>query len=116
MRGDIEKFESGPKIVVYILAAIASIIYLIYRITNTMPFSLRPVDIIIGLIVLAAELIENFEYIVHFWNVLRFKKVSPKTPNYKGEYPDVDVFVATLNEDESALRESLNACNAMNYP
>ena len=61
MRGDIEKFESGPKIVVYILAAIASIIYLIYRITNTMPFSLRPVDIIIGLIVLAAELIENFE-------------------------------------------------------
>ena len=116
MRGDIEKFESGPKIVVYILAAVASILYLIYRITYTMPFSLRPVDIVIGLIVLVAELIENFEYIVHFWNVLRFKKVSPKTPNYKGEYPDVDVFVATLNEDESVLRETLKACKAMKYP
>ena len=116
MRGDVEKFESGPKIVIYILAALASIAYLIYRIAFTVPFELRPVDIIIGLIVLIAEIIETFEYIVHFWSVLRFKKVSPKTPNYKGKYPDVDVFVATLNEDEDVLRGTLKACAAMKYP
>lgn len=84
MRGNSEKFESGPKIVVYFLAVLASIVYLIYRIGFTMPFELRPVDIIVGLVVLILEIVESFEYIVHFFNVLRFKKVSPKTPNYKG--------------------------------
>ena len=116
MRGNSEKFESGPKIVIYFLAVLASIVYLVYRIAFTMPFELRPVDIIIGLVVLILEIIESFEYIVHFFNVLRYKKVSPKTPNYKGEYPDVDVFIATLNEDEDVLRGTLKACAAMKYP
>lgn len=116
MRGNSEKFESGPKIVVYFLAVLASIVYLIYRIGFTIPFELRPVDIIVGLVVLILEIVESFEYVVHFFNVLRFKKVSPKTPNYKGEYPDVDVFIATLNEDEDVLRGTLKACAAMKYP
>ncbi len=116
MRGDLDKYESGPKIVVYFLAALASIIYLIYRIAYTMPFELRPVDIIIGLLVLIVEIVETFEYIIYYANVLIYKKVSPKTPVVKGDLPDVDVFVATLNEDEDVLRGTLKACAAMKYP
>ena len=117
MRGDSRKFECGPKIAIYILVALASVVYLVYRVCFTVPFELRPIDVTIGLIVLFAELMEAFEFFVYFWNVLRYEKTSPETPKVAGgELPDVDVFVATLDEDEGLLRKTLKACSEMKYP
>ena len=117
MRSVDKKYEHWLKIVFYVLAITATVVYLVYRIAFTVPFELRFVDVLIGLIVLIVELVEAFEFFVYFWNVLRYKKVSPATPKIdKADFPDVDVFIATLDEEEEILRGTLKACVAMKYP
>ena len=109
--------ENPLKIAIYSLALLATTVYIIYRVAFTIPFNLRAVDIIFGLVVIFVELVETFEFFVHFWNILRFKKQSPAIPKTKKEdFPDVDVLIATLNEDEKVLAGTLEACAKMKYP
>lgn len=117
MRGKDRKTESIPKFIVYFLTIIATLIYLVYRVVFTVPLELRPVDVIFGVLVLLVELMETFEFLVYFWNVLRLKKVSSKTPKIADDaYPDVDVFIATIDEDADMIRETLKSCAEMKYP
>jgi len=112
-----KNIEKPWKLVIYSLAMLASLVYMGYRVAFTLPLSLRPVDVIFGLIVFLVELLELFEFAVYFCDVLRVGKKSPKTPKIEDvEYPEVDVFVATLNEDEALLSRTLRACSRMEYP
>ena len=105
------------KFLVYLISLAATVVYIGYRLAFTMPFNLYAIDIIFGLIVIFVEIIEALEFGVYFWHVLRPDKVSPKAPKIKDEdFPDVDVFVATYNEDEDLLAKTLEACSKMKYP
>jgi len=111
------KAERLPKLIIYGIALLASLVYVGYRAIFTLPMNLRLIDIAFGLLILAVELIEGLEFFVYFWNVLRYRKVSPKIPEFDFEKaPDVDVFVATLNESEELLVGTLKACSKMEYP
>lgn len=111
------KFANPVKIILFASTFLATIIYIVYRIVFTIPFNLRPVDIIFGIIVAIVELIEIIEFCVYFRNTLLYKKSSPKTPKVKeADLPDVDVFVATYNEDLKLLEKTVGACANMKYP
>ena len=117
MRGVKKKYENKAKIFAYVLTIIATLVYLTYRLIFTVPLALRPVDVIFGLLVLLVELMETFEFLVYFWNVLRLKKLSPEPPAVSGnDLPDVDVFIATINEDVEVVQKTLLACAKMKYP
>ncbi len=109
--------ERPLKIVLYSFTLLTTIAYIIYRACFTLPLGLRAVDIIFALIVFAVELVETLEFCVYFWNILRYRKVSPKIPVVdENDLPEVDVFIATLNEDEELLRKTMRACSRMKYP
>ncbi len=112
-----QKLTHPIKLILFSLTLLATIAYIIYRLIFTIPFDLRPVDIIFGVIVFIIEFIEIFEFCVYYRNTLILKKTSPKTPRIKeSEYPDVDVFIATYNEDISLLERTIKACVDMKYP
>jgi cellulose synthase (UDP-forming) len=112
-----QKLTHPIKLILFSLTLLATIAYIVYRLVFTIPFDLRPVDIIFGVIVFIIEFIEIFEFCVYYRNTLILKKISPKTPHIKEtEYPDVDVFIATYNEDISLLERTIKACVDMKYP
>ena len=109
--------NSAYKIFIYALILAISIFYIVYRCTATLPLGLRPIDIIFAFIILLVEIIETFEFIIYFCNNLIYKKKSPKTPKIKPEkLEEVDVFIATLNEEDTLLEETLKACSKLEYP
>ncbi|MCQ2571245.1 MAG: cellulose synthase catalytic subunit [Candidatus Saccharibacteria bacterium] len=108
---------SLPKILLFSLTLITTIVYIIYRLIFTIPFDLRLIDIVFGIIVVVIELIEIFEFCVYFENTLIHKKSSPKTPKAsEKDFPDVDVFIATFNEESELLEKTISACKNMKYP
>lgn len=67
-------------------------------------------------LLLVAEGIGLFEFMIHFMNMARV--VSPKAPPIESEadYPEVDVFIATYNEPTRLLYKTIVAAKRMNYP
>ncbi len=117
MKYAVKKRENPVKIAVYAVALVTTLVYIGYRFAFTLPFELGALDIIFGLIVIAAETIEAIEFIVYFWNTLCMSKKSPQVPKVKNEdLPEVDVFIATINEDAKFLEKTLEACSKMKYP
>lgn len=111
----VSKREHPFKILIYTLILIVSLVYIVYRFVFTLPFGLGFFDILFGLIVIIIETIEAIEFFVYYRNTLCVKKDSPKTPKIT-EYPEVDVFIATINEDEKLLEQTVKACTKMKYP
>lgn len=103
-----------------LLAAVTVIfmaVYLAWRITCTLP----GVDefgwfgLILGIALWIAELSSAIEAFVHCMDLST--KMEPEMPKIPEEwYPDVDVFIATHNEEEDILFKTGSACTYMRYP
>ena len=116
MKYSVKRRENPFKIAVYTLALLTTLAYIVYRFAFTMPFDLGPLDIIFGLIVILAETIEVIEFCIYFFNTLCRSKKSPEIPkvNMK-DCPEVDVFIATIDEDSKLLEKTMKACSEMKY-
>lgn len=111
------KRESRPKLVIYTITMLLTMIYITYRIFFTLPFRYGKFNVICGIIVLLLEFTETIDFIIYYFNILCFNKKSYKVPTIKNEeYPDVDVFIATINESKKLLEETIKACLHMKYP
>lgn len=111
------KKESTIKLIIYTFVMILTLIYIGYRIVFTLPFKYGTVSIIFGFIVLLLEIIETIDFCVYYFNILRFNKKTPSVPKINNkDYPDVDVFIATINESEKLLESTIVACLKMKYP
>ncbi len=94
---------------------IAALVYIGWRIFYTLPFKYGLVSTIAGLALVIAESVGVLEAIEHYLNMS--SSVMPKMPEIPNdEYPDVDVLIATHNEDEELLYKTINACTYMDYP
>ena len=110
-------YNSWYKIIIYIGILSISTYYIYYRIFKTLPLELRPVDIVFALLILIVEILEAFEFFIYFRNNLLYKKKSPKTPRVdEKKLGEVDIFIATLNEEDELLEGTLKACKRLNYP
>lgn len=99
------------------LATISMVIYILWRWIFTIP-SIHEYGIlafVCGICLAAAETISASEAFLHYSDMHHM--VVPEKPEIPPElYPDVDVFIATHNEDVSLLYKTANGCKHMRYP
>ena len=104
--------------IIYFLSYISSIIYIIFRfiaIPNPKKYGIS--SLLLGIFNLLLEIWEFFNFTMYFFNVLVQEKSSPKIPNVEiKEYPDIDVLIATYNEEEILLEKTIKACKEIDYP
>ena len=88
--------------------------YFIWRVRYTVPWG-NWLAIIANLILLFFEITGFGETLVHYAGMIRMRNHElPKIE--EDEYPDVDIFIATYNEDEELLRRTINGCKHLRYP
>ena len=104
------------KKIIYYATLIITIIYLLYRIFFTLPNKLD-ISMLFAIIVLLIELIDAVFYVVYTLNVLvKDNEILKKPKLLKKDYPEIDVYIATLNEDIDIINNTIIACKRMKYP
>ena len=102
---------------IYIFSILIFTIYIIYRIFFTLSIGLGIFFFICSLFVLLVELLDAFDTYVYFSNILIPKnKVFNKKELDKNSFPDIDIFIATYNESEEILSNTISKCLELNYP
>ena len=99
------------------LASIAMTVYILWRCFFTIPGieEYGMLAFVCGICLLAAEIISAFEAFLHYMDMSHM--VVPEKPEIPYElYPDVDVLIATHNEEVSLLYKTVNGCKYMKYP
>lgn len=106
------------KFIFYTLTILLTFTYIIYRIFFTIPTTLGIIALISSILVLFIEIWEFLDFFAYYLNILCVKKTSPKIPDLSNitQYPDIDVLIATINEHESLLKNTITACQNMSYP
>ena len=106
------------KQIVYAFTIILTFIYIAYRICFTLPLHLGAIGLICSIIVLLLEIWESADFFIYYINILSVNKSAPKIPviTDMNVFPEVDVLIATINEGENILRNTIEACKNMNYP
>ena len=101
---------------IYFIAIITSFVYLIYRIFFTIPID-NGLNTLVGVIVLIIEIIDFIFFVVYAVNILMIDNSIPDTPKLlKKDYPELDIFIATINEDLDLIEGTIKACMEMKYP
>lgn len=106
------------KFIYYTLTILLTFTYIIYRIFFTIPTTLGIIALMASILVLFIEIWESLDFFAYYLNILCVKKTSPKIPDLSNitQYPDIDVLIATINEHESLLKNTITACKNMSYP
>ncbi|WEM61568.1 glycosyltransferase [Streptococcus parauberis] len=101
--------------ILYFFAFLTSVLYLFWRLFFTIPWEDSHFSYISGLILWFSELTSFFTAFVLIVN--KSKEVNlEKGVMTQENLPDIDVFIATHNEDYEILYKTVNACVRMNYP
>lgn len=99
----------------YIFVVVTNVIYLLWRLLFTLPLSSHWAVLAFGIILWSSELVSIYTALVLFWT--RKSAVIVELPEISAhEFPHVDVFIATHNEDASLLYKTINGCKHMFYP
>lgn len=100
-----------------IITMILMTVYLGWRIIFTLPFGQRGLNIIFGILLVAAETVTVLTTFELFVQKIKKKSGHLEPPIIPPEYyPDVDVFIATHDESAALLYKTVNACTFMDYP
>ena len=101
------------KLLMYVTTA-AVFAYVFWRVVFTLPLQYGAVSIVLGLLLLFAELssftitLSNFREATHY--------IDPALPDIPEEwYPEVDVYIATHNESVALMYKTINACTFLEY-
>lgn len=99
------------------LTILFSSIYLIWRIFGTIPWSAGFWQAAAGVVLAAAETTTMLGMFELMFSRMRSGKTELVMPEpEEGEYPEVDVLIATHNEPEELLYKTINACMFLEYP
>lgn len=101
---------------IFLISIITSFIYIIYRVFFSIPNDYF-LNSLVGIIVLLIEIVDFIFFIVYVFNILMKDSVIYRKPKLlKKDYPDLDVFIATINEDSDLIEGTIKACKEMKYP
>lgn len=104
----------------YCLAIILSAVYLIWRIGWTIPWEQSFWVLLYAIILWVCEVVSNLTaYITIIFRMLPAKKKLKMDLHQvldTWQVPDVDVLIATHNEDRDLLEKTVNGATYMNYP
>lgn len=105
-----------PNAILLILSIFASSRYLWWRYTSTLSTE-STVDIVLGLILLAAE---TYAWVVlilgYFQNIWPLNRKPIQLPTDTKSWPTVDLFIPTYNEDLEVLRPTVIAALGIDWP
>jgi len=101
----------------FLATAILMTIYLFWRIFFTLPIHAGIPNLIFGILLILAEVVTTFTTFELFFLKIRSDKIKLEMPEISDTYyPEIDVFIATHNEDIDLLYKTANACTYMEYP
>ena len=111
-------YKANKKIIILgLLTLITMIVYVVWRAGWSLP-SIEEYGVfafVLGIALLIAETASIIEALVHCVDSMH--KMEPEMPIIPDEwFPDVDVFIATHNEEEDILFKTVNGCVNMKYP
>ena len=99
----------------YVGAFVTSLFYLSWRLIMTIPWHDSWFALIFGVLLWGSELVSSITAFIITSN--KHKDFKLEKPEIAPErYPDVDVLIATHNEDPDLLYKTVNACTYMHYP
>lgn len=111
---------SRRKKLFYCLAIVLSVIYLIWRIGWTIPWNQNFPVLLYALILWGCEVISNLTaYITITFRMLPAKRKLRLDLHHvldSWQVPDVDVLIATHNEDRDLLEKTVNGTTYIKYP
>ena len=100
---------------IYYFSLIMTFVYIIFRIFFTLPGQ-EDNSIVFAVIVLLIEAIDAVFFGVYVFNILVNDYSTPKVPKVnKKRYPELDIFIATINEDVELIEGTIEACKKMKY-
>ena len=115
------------KFLLYLALIASSLLYLAWRVSETVPYAWGPAAAIIGWILLLTEIAGCIGMIIHFGTSdIRGRMTDPLRKIEEAEaagsedagereWPDVDIFVPTYGEPVELLEKTVKACKAMRY-
>lgn len=99
----------------YLGAFVTSLFYLSWRLIMTIPWHDSWFALIFGVLLWGSELVSSITAFIIISN--KHKDFKLEKPEIAPErYPDVDVLIATHNEDPDLLYKTVNACTYIHYP
>jgi len=98
-----------------VLSTLTSLVYLSWRVFFSVPTGYGVFAVVCNILLLTVELLGFWESLVHYDGMLKLRDY-PLPEISAGEYPHVDIFVATYNEPTELLRKTLTGCRHMEYP
>lgn len=105
------------KNLLYFLCVISFTVYILYRIFFTISFDLGITCLVFSLLLLIVELWDCFDAYIYFFNILIPKKKDYIKPILNdSSFPNVDIFIATYNENEKILTNTITKCLELDYP
>lgn len=103
--------------ILFIVTMILMSVYLLWRLFFTLPIHDGLLNMICGILLLLAEAVTVLTTFELFIQKIQLNKSSLELPDIREEdYPDIDIFIATHNEEASLLFKTVNACTFMDYP
>ncbi len=99
-----------------LLTILCNVVYLCWRVAYTLPVSFGALSIVMGVLLLAAELVGFFQSVVFRMIFVKRGQTRPHTPDEWDALPTVDILIATYNENIPLLRKTLVACKNLDYP
>ncbi len=100
-----------------LITVVLTSIYLLWRVFFTIPLDYGIVAFIFGVMLVSAEVITSLTTFELYYRKVKSTHVELDFPEVdEKEYPHVDVFIATHNEDIDLLYKTGSACTFMEYP
>ncbi len=101
--------------IVIFLSIFFTTMYLLWRILYSLPVKKGILPLMAGIILLIVEILGFIESLIMYEDLMHMRLYDvPKIGD--DEYPDVDIFIATYNEDEELLFKTVNGCRHLEYP
>ena len=91
------------------------VIYSVWRLGWTIPVDKGPVPVACWIILTIVEFVGLFELAVFIYEFVKKEDIQLPTVD-DATFPDVDVFIFTINEPEDLLARTIYACKKMEYP
>lgn len=104
------------KKLIYLCAFIFSLLYLLWRGFYTLPIQGSIFVTIYGILLWFSEILSTATAFIMIWNKESIHERQEPAVGRHVEYPDVDILIATHNEEVSLLYKTINACKFLQYP
>jgi len=95
--------------------ALAIAVYLAWRLLYTLPVNYGYLSLAFGFMLFGCELLSGIQAIMNYLDQIRpLPLARPDIP--ESWYPDIDILIATHDEEVNLLYNTLNACRYLDYP